>query len=94
LATALAERFVPFLSRLLPFFEPLAPGFASFFLKRKLKEWRSKGLIDAYKTRIKRLGKYHYKTYVDLDLTSEQTRNILNDLLDMTFEKIKEGFHE
>ena len=62
-------------------FEPISPRFVSFFLGRKLKEWKNKQLIHGYKTKTKRIGKFHYKIDMDLDLTPEQAKSILRKLV-------------
>jgi hypothetical protein len=61
-------------------FEPLAPRAISYYITRRLSEWKQQGLISGYKTRTRRLGKFHYKIEVDLDLTSKQTLHVLRDL--------------
>ena len=61
-------------------FEPLTPRVVSYYLARRLKRWKQQGLILDYKTRTKRLGKFHYKTQIDLDLNSDQAVHILGDL--------------
>jgi hypothetical protein len=61
-------------------FEPLAPRAISYYMRRRLGEWKQQGLISGYKTRTRRLGKFHYKIEVDLDLTSKQTLHVLRDL--------------
>ena len=61
-------------------FEPLAPRAISYYMGRRLSEWKRQGLITGYKTRTRRLGKFHYKIEVDLDLTSKQTLHVLRDL--------------
>ena len=63
-------------------FEPISPRFVSFFLGRKLKEWKNKQLIHDYKTKTKRIGKFHYKIDMDLDLTPEQAKSMLRKLVD------------
>jgi hypothetical protein len=63
-------------------FEPISPRFISFFLGRKLKEWKNKRLIDDYKTKTRRIGKFHYKIDMDLDLTPEQAKSMLRKLVD------------
>jgi len=63
-------------------FEPLSPRFISFFLGRKLKEWKNKRLIDDYNTKTERIGKFHYKIDMDLDLTPEQAKSILRKLVE------------
>ena len=60
-------------------FEPLAPRLISYYLGRTLKQWKQQNLILDYKTRTKRLGKFHYKTQINVDLNSNQTAYILDD---------------
>jgi hypothetical protein len=62
-------------------FEPLAPRLISYYLGQRLKEWREQGQVSEFETRTKRLGKFHYKIEVDLDVTSEQAHRVLDDLL-------------
>jgi len=62
-------------------FEPLAPQAISYYLTRTLKKWKKQGLISEFGTRTRRLGKFHYKIDIDLDLTSKQTLHVLDDLL-------------
>jgi hypothetical protein len=50
-------------------------------LGRTLKEWKKKRLIDDYEARTERIGKFHYKIYVDLDVTAEQANRKLRDML-------------
>jgi len=50
-------------------------------LRRKLKEWKRKGVIDGYKVKTKRVGKFHYRIDVDLDFTPQQANWILRDTL-------------
>jgi hypothetical protein len=38
-------------------------------------------LIDDYRVKTKRIGKFHYKVEVDLDLTSKEADWILRDAL-------------
>ena len=69
---------MPVFIKFFPVFEPLTPTFLSFFIKRKLGEWKNQGLITDYEARSRRLGKYHYKVAVDLELTKEQAKNARN----------------
>jgi len=59
-----ASGLVKFSFRLERFF----PQFIKFFLKRKLKECKERGVITEYKVKSKRKGKYHYLIEVDLFL--------------------------
>ncbi len=88
--TWLTERFAPLLMRLVFIVEPLAPRFASFFLERKLKEWKDKRLIDGYSVKTARIGKFHYKIGMDLVLTSEQARSTLRNYVFKIFKRDQE----
>jgi hypothetical protein len=74
-------------------FEPLAPRAISYYLARLLKRWKQQGLILAYKTRTRRLGKFHYKTQVDLELSPEQAAYILSDLLPNKLKSVRRWFN-
>jgi len=52
--------------------ERFFPQFVRFFLNRKLKEYKKKGVISDYKVKAKRKGKYHYLFEVDLFLKLER----------------------
>lgn len=69
-----------FLLKFVFLFEPLTPRFIDLFLNRKLKEWKGRSLIDDYRSKTKRMGKFHYKTDIDLELTPEQVRKLLRNL--------------
>jgi hypothetical protein len=63
-------------------FEPLAPTAISFFLSRNLlREWKQKGLILDYEIHSKRLGKFHYKVNVDMDVNANQTHHFFAHVL-------------
>jgi hypothetical protein len=61
--------------------EPISPRFVSFWLRRRLKNWKNKGLIDDYRVKMRRIGKFHYRIEVDVDLRSQQANQILGDTL-------------
>ena len=63
------------------FFEPISPRLISFWLRRRLNNWRSRGLIDGYKLNTKRTSKFHYKIEVDLELNPQQTKRVLGNIL-------------
>ena len=75
-----SERVFRQLINFILFFEPMAPLAISYYMKRRLSEWKRQGLISGYEARTHRLGKFHYKIEVDLDLTSKQTLHVLRDL--------------
>jgi hypothetical protein len=60
-------------------FEPFTPRLVSYYVGQTLKKWKQQNLLLDYKTRTRRLGKFHYKTQIDVDLNSNQTAYILDD---------------
>lgn len=75
MSTIAGSRFLSLLFRAVFAFEPLAPTAISYFLSRTLRTWKQEGLIDDYKTRTKRLGKFHYKIVLDIDLNKNQVHH-------------------
>ena len=75
------ERLFSILLELGFFLEPLAPPAITYFLARRLDHLKDQGKILEYKTRTKRLGKFHYAVELDLDLTGEQAFHAINDAL-------------
>ena len=53
-------------------FEFFFPQFVGFFIGQKLKEYKERGLIEEYKVKSKRRGKYHYLFVLDLFLKIEK----------------------
>jgi len=53
-------------------FEFFFPQFIGFFIGRKLKEYKEKGLIEDYTIKAKRRGKYHYLFDLDMFLKIEK----------------------
>ena len=76
----ISQRFFSLMLRIAFVFEPLAPRAISYFLTRKLKELKEQGLISEFKTKIRRLGKFHYKIEIDFDLTEKQAYYVLGEL--------------
>ena len=58
----------------------MAPRAISFFLTRKLNEFKEQGLISDFETKIRRLGKFHYRIEMDFDLTEKQANYVLDEL--------------
>jgi len=81
LSEAVNERLFGVLLRLAFAFEPLAPPAISFYLSRRLNELKDRGIIGNYKTRARRLGKFHYTVQIDMDLTGEQAFHVMDDML-------------
>ena len=75
------HRFFFCFARFVLFFEPISPRFISFWLRRRLKEWKRKGFIDSYRIKTQRIGKFHYRIDIDLDLMPRQASSMLEDTL-------------
>ena len=84
MSSRISQTFTGLMVRAAFIFEPLAPRFISYYLGQKLKEWREEGRISDFETKTKRLGKFHYKITLDLDMTSAQAHPVLDDLLPNT----------
>jgi hypothetical protein len=75
-------------------FEPLAPTAISVYLNQQLHRYREGGVIGDYKTRTKRLGKYHYRIEIDLDLTGMQATHLLANIFPEQISSYGRWFHE
>ena len=53
-------------------FEYFYPQFIGYVIGQKLKEYKEKGLIEEYKVKAKRRGKYHYLFELNLFLKIEK----------------------
>ena len=53
-------------------FEFLFPQLIGYFVGQKLKNYKEKGILEDYKIKSKRKGKYHYFFDVDLFLKIEK----------------------
>ena len=82
MSARVSQRFFSLMLRFAFVFEPLAPRLITYYVSQRLKESKKKGVISEFKTKTRRLGKFHYKIEVDLDATQEQARHILDDILD------------
>jgi hypothetical protein len=89
MSSLVREKLTGLLVRVAFAFEPLAPTAISFFLGRRLNELKEEGLISDYKSRTQRLGKFHYRIDIDLDVTSNQTQHILDSLMPNTLNSVR-----
>lgn len=83
------EPFMPILIRLITIFDRFVPIFATYFLERTLKTWKTRGLIVDYETRTTRTAKLHYNIDVYIVLTSEQAKIFLKDLATEILRRLK-----
>ena len=85
-------RLTRFLLRIAFAFEPLAPTAISYFLVRYLRDWERKGLISDYRAHTKRLGKFHYKVEIDVEVNEKQAHYVLVHLLPKRFKTLGRWF--
>ena len=78
MASEISRRISRLLVRVAFVFEPVTPRLVSYYIGRTMKKWKQRNLILDYKTRTKRLGKFHYKIQIDVNLNSQQTAHILD----------------
>ena len=75
-------------------FEPLAPTAITVLMNQQLRRFKEAGAIGNYKTRTKRLGKYHYRIVMDLDLTGMQAVHLLGNLFPKQLSRFRRWFHD
>jgi hypothetical protein len=93
MSSSVREKLMGLLVRVAFSFEPLAPTAISFYLGRRLNELKEEGVISDYKSRTQRLGKFHYRIEVDLNLNSRQALYILNDLFPNQLNGVRRWFN-
>src|SRR4030066_1133650 len=74
-------------------FDPLAPTAITVLMNQQLHRFKETGTIGDYKTHTKRLGKYHYRIEIDLDLTGMQTTHLLANVFPEQFSRYGRWFH-
>ncbi len=75
-------------------FEPLAPTAITALMNQQLRRYKDAGAIGKYKTHTKRLGKYHYRIEMDLDLTGMQAAHLLGNLFPKQLSRFRRWFHD
>ena len=75
-------------------FEPLAPTAITLLMNQQLHRFKAAGAIGDYKTKTKRLGKFHYRIEMDLDLTGMQALHILANLFPSQLSRFRRWFHD
>jgi hypothetical protein len=75
-------------------FEPLAPTAITVLINQQLHRFKEAGAIGDFKTRTKRLGKYHYRIVMNLDLTSMQAAHLLGNLFPKQISRFRRWFHD
>jgi len=93
MSTMISQRVFSLMVKVAFVLEPLAPRVIFYYLTQRLKEWKKQGLISEFQTKIRRLGKFHYKIEVDLDVTSKQTLHVLDDILPSQLKSVRRWFN-
>jgi hypothetical protein len=75
-------------------FEPLAPTAITVIMNQQLHRYKEGGIVSNYKTHTKRLGKYHYRIEIDLDLTGMQAVHLLGNLFPKQLSRFRRWFHD
>ena len=93
-SVSLVESAIRVLLRVLFVFEPLAPTAITVLMNQQLHRFKEAGAIGNYKTKSKRLGKYHYRVEINLDVTGMQTIHLLNNLFPNQLNRFRRWFHD
>ena len=91
---SLIESALRVLLRVVFVFEPLAPTAITVLMNQQLHRFKEGGVIGDYKTHTKRLGKYHYRIEIDLDLTGMQAIHLLGNLFPKQLSRFRRWFHD
>jgi len=75
-------------------FEPLAPTAIRVLVNQQLRRYKDAGMIGNYKTKAKRLGKFHYRIEVDFDLTGMQAIHLLSNIFPKQLNRFRRWFHD
>ncbi|MGE5556839.1 MAG: hypothetical protein ACM3UY_11375 [Methanocella sp.] len=75
-------------------FEPLAPAAITVLLNQQLHRYKEGGIVGDYKTHTKRLGRYHYRIEIDLDLTGMQAYHLLGNVFPKQLGRFGRWFHD
>ncbi|MCL5877228.1 MAG: hypothetical protein M1540_05395 [Candidatus Bathyarchaeota archaeon] len=75
-------------------FEPLAPTAITVLMNQQLHRYKEAGIVSSYKTHTKRLGKYHYRIVMDLDLTGMQAVHLLGNIFPEQLSRYGRWFHD
>jgi hypothetical protein len=89
---ALTESATRVLFRIVLIFEPLAPTAITIYLNRRLRRFKESGAINNYKTHTKRLGKFHYRIMMDLDVTGKQATHLVGNMFPDQFMRFRRWF--
>jgi hypothetical protein len=75
-------------------FEPLAPTAITVLMNQQLHRFKEGGVIGDYKAHTKRLGKFHYRIDLVLDVTGVQAVHLLANLFPNQLSFFRRWFHD
>jgi hypothetical protein len=91
---SLIESAVRVLLRVVFVFEPLAPSAITTLMNLELHRFKDAGAIGDYKTKFKRLGKFHYRTEINLELTGMQAVHLGANLFPKQLRRFRRWVHD
>ena len=91
---SLIESVIRVLLRVIFVFEPLAPTAITVLINQQLHRYKEAGAIGGYKTKTKRLGKFHYRIEMDFDVTGMQAIHLLGNLFPKQLSRFRRWFHD
>jgi hypothetical protein len=94
ISESLIDSAVRVLLRMAFTFEPLAPTAITVLMNQQLHRVKEAGQICEYKTHAKRLGRFHYRIEVDLDVTGMQAIHLLSNLFPGRLSRFTRWFHD
>ena len=94
ISESLVSSAVRVLMRVAFVFEPLAPAAITVLMNQQLHRFKETGAIGNYKTHTKRLGKYHYRIEIVLDLTGRQAIHLLGSMFPKQLSNYRRWFHD
>ena len=94
ISVSILESTIRVLLRFVFVIEPLAPAGITFAVNRQLRKYKAAGVIGNYKAKSKRLGRYHYRVEVDLDVTGMQALHLLGNLFPHQLNRFRRWFHD
>jgi hypothetical protein len=94
ISESLIESSLKVLLRAVFIFEPLAPTAITLLTNRQMAKFKNRGIIGKYKTVTKRLGRFHYRIQIELDLTGPQVVHLLTNMFPNQLSVFRRWFHD
>lgn len=91
---SLMESATRVLFRIVLVFEPLAPTAITLYLNQRLHRYKESGALCNYKAHTKRLGKFHYRIQMDLDLTEKQAIRLVGNIFPNQLKRLRRWFND